>query len=79
MVELFKSGGPLMYALLVAALVGIAVIFERMVVLHRMPSAQKAEKQLTDVEASLTEGGLVGCAQKVQRVKVYSITFSLVC
>jgi biopolymer transport protein ExbB len=69
MVELFKAGGPLMYALLVAALVGIAVIFERMVVLHRMPTSQKAEQQLTDVEQALTEGGLEGCAQKVSKGK----------
>ena len=42
MVETFKAGGPLMYALLVAALVAMAVIFERLVVLHRMPSDKKA-------------------------------------
>ncbi|MFC1508764.1 MotA/TolQ/ExbB proton channel family protein [Candidatus Omnitrophota bacterium] len=69
MVDTFNAGGPLMYALLIAALVGIAVIFERMVVLHRMPTAQKAEKQLTDVEQSLTDGGLEGCAQKVSKGK----------
>lgn len=69
MVELFKDGGPLMYALLTAALVAIAVIFERMVVLHRMPSAQNAEKQLIDVEQALTDGGLEGCAQKVSKGK----------
>lgn len=69
MVEMFKAGGPLMYALLTAALVGIAVIFERFVVLHRMPSAKKAESQLEDVEQALTEGGLEGCAQKVAKGK----------
>ena len=69
MIELFNAGGPLMYALLTAALVGIAVIFERMIVLQRMPSAQKAEKQLVDVEQALQEGGLEGCAQKVAKGK----------
>lgn len=69
MIELFNAGGPLMYALLTAALVGIAVIFERMIVLQRMPSAQKAEKQLVDVEQALSEGGLEGCAQKVAKGK----------
>jgi len=69
MVDLFNQGGPLMYALLLAALLGIAVIFERFVVLHRMPSAAKAEKQLEEVEAALSEGGLESCAQKVSKGK----------
>ena len=69
MVDLFKDGGPLMYALLAAALVGIAVIFERFMVLHRMPTAAKAEKQLEDVENALSEGGLEGCSQKVAKGK----------
>jgi len=69
MVETFKAGGPLMYALLLAALVGIAVIFERLVVLQRIPSAQKAEKQLLDVEQALSDGGLEGCAQKISKGK----------
>ena len=68
-VELFKNGGPLMYALLAAALVAIAVIFERFVVLHRMPKPAKAEQQLDDVETALTEGGLEGCASKVSKGK----------
>ncbi len=68
-VELFKNGGPLMYALLAAALVAIAVIFERLVVLHRMPKPAKAEQQLEDVEAAITEGGLEGCASKVSKGK----------
>lgn len=69
MVDLFKAGGPLMYVLLTAALVGIAVIFERFVVLHRIPSAKKAESQLVDVEQALTDGGLEGCAQKISKGK----------
>ena len=32
MIDLFVAGGPLMYALLIAALAAIAVIFERFVV-----------------------------------------------
>ena len=44
MIELFRAGGPMMYALLAAALVGIAVIFERFVVLQRVPTSKKAEK-----------------------------------
>jgi len=69
MVDLFKDGGPVMWPLLACALAGIAIIFERFVVLHRMPSAAKAEKQLDDVENALSEGGLEGCAQKVAKGK----------
>ena len=69
MVEMFKAGGPLMYALLLAALLAIAVIFERFIVLHRIPTSAKAEKELEDIEAALTEGGLVGCAEKVSKGK----------
>ena len=56
MIELFKAGGPLMYALLAAALAGIAVIFERIVVLQSVPSSQKADKQLETLENALNEG-----------------------
>jgi len=69
MVELFNDGGPLMYALLLAAVIAIAVVFERFVVLHRVPSQSKAEKQLKDVEDALDEGGLEACAQKVAKGK----------
>ena len=69
MIELFKAGGPLMYALLAAALLGIAVIFERFVVLHRIPSAQKADKELENLENTLREGGLESCAQAVSKGK----------
>lgn len=68
-VQTFKDGGPLMYALLLAALTGIAVIFERFVVLHRIPSPAKAEKQLDQVEKALTDSGLEGCAQHVSKGK----------
>lgn len=69
MVDLFQAGGILMYALLAAALTGIAVIFERLVVLHRIPSSAKAEKELEKVENALTEGGLEGCAKTVSKGK----------
>ena len=67
--ELFESGGPLMWALLAAALLGIAVIFERFVVLSRIPTAAKADKQLEDMESALTSGGLEECANQVSKGK----------
>ena len=69
LIETFKNGGPLMYALLAAALAGIAVIFERFVVLQRVPSSQKADKQLEDIENALNEEGLEGCAKVVAKGK----------
>ena len=69
MIELFKAGGPLMYALLAAALAGIAVIFERIVVLQSVPSSQKADKQLETLENALNEGGIEECAKIVAKGK----------
>jgi len=69
LLEMFKNGGPMMYVLLATALAGIAVIFERFVVLHRIPSAAKAEQQLEDVEQALTDGGLEGCASFISKGK----------
>jgi len=68
-VQTFNDGGPLMYALLLAALVAIAVVFERFVVLYRIPSAAVAERQLTEIEDVLTSSGIEGCAQKVSKGK----------
>lgn len=69
LVQMFKDGGPMMYALLAAALTAIAVTFERFVVLHRIPNATKAEKQLEEVETAISESGLEGCAKKVSKGK----------
>ncbi len=69
MIELFKDGGALMWALLAAAFAGMAVIFERFVVLHRIPSAQKADKELENIESTLNESGLEGCAQAISKGK----------
>jgi len=69
MIELFIAGGPMMYGLLAAALAGIAVIFERLVVLQRVPTSKKAEQELEKVESALSSGGLEACAQIVSKGK----------
>jgi len=69
MIEMFKAGGVMMYPLLASALVGLAIIFERTLVLHRMPSAKVCEKQLNELEGVLTKGGLEAAAQKVSKGK----------
>lgn len=68
-VKIFQDGGPVMYPLLAGALAAIAVIFERFIVLHRVPKSKAAEKQLNEVEKILTESGLEGCAKKVAKGK----------
>ena len=69
MIGLFVAGGPLMYALLIAALAAIAVVFERFVVLQRIPTAAKADKQLETMENALNESGLEECAKIVSKGK----------
>ena len=68
-VETFQDGGPLMWVLLAAALMAIAVVFERFVVLQRVPTSQKADKELEDIENALNEEGLEGCAKVVAKGK----------
>ena len=69
MVDYFIAGGPLMWPLLATALIGIAVLFERVVVLSSVPKARKAEKILEDVETALKDGGLEGAAKHVSKGK----------
>lgn len=69
LVQMFKDGGPMMYALLAAALTAIAVTFERFIVLHKIPNSAKAEKILEETENAINEGGLEGCAKKVAKGK----------
>jgi len=69
MIEYFRAGGPVMWPLLAAALAGIAVVFERIVILHRMPTPAKAEKQLDAIEQALTESGIEGAAKHIAKGK----------
>lgn len=69
MIELFKNGGPVMWPLLAAALTALAIIFERVIVLHRLPSAKQCEKQLGEIENILAQNGLEAAAQKLAKGK----------
>lgn len=69
LLETFKSGGIMMWPLLAAALTGIAIVFERTIVLHRLPKPKQCEKQLMEIEDVLTKGGLEAAAQKVTKGK----------
>lgn len=69
MIEIFKAGGICMWPLLASALTGVAVIFERTITLHRLPSPKSCEKQLTDIETEFERSGLEGAAKKVAKGK----------
>jgi biopolymer transport protein ExbB/TolQ len=69
MVQYFIDGGPLMWPLLATALVGIAVLFERVIVLGGVPKGKKAEKTLENIEVALRDGGLEGAAKHVSKGK----------
>jgi biopolymer transport protein ExbB len=69
MIEIFKAGGIMMWPLLASALTGLAIVFERTVTLHRLPTSKSCEKQLSDLEAEFMRGGLEGAAKKVAKGK----------
>jgi len=69
MIEIFKAGGVMMWPLLATALTGLAVIFERTITLHRLPTTKTCEKQLTDIENEFDRSGLEGTAKKVAKGK----------
>jgi len=69
MVKYFIDGGPIMWPLLALAIVAIAIIFERFVVLGGVPKGKKAEKILENVETALRDGGLEGAAKHISKGK----------
>jgi len=69
LVKTFQAGGIMMYPLLASAITGLAILFERTIVLHRLPGPKQCEKQLNELENSLTSGGLEAAAQKVSKGK----------
>ena len=59
--ELFKKGGPVMWAILVISLVGFTVVIERLIFIFRENSAREhevVEKILEKVEARDIDGGV---------------------
>lgn len=68
-IDYFFAGGPVMYPLLLTAMVGIAILFERMVVFGSIPKPGKAEQILDAVEAALRDGGLEAAAKHVSKGK----------
>ena len=69
LVQTFKDGGPVMWPLLATAMTGLAISFERTIVLHQLPTAKQCEKQLSEMEDILVNQGLEGAAKKVSKGK----------
>jgi biopolymer transport protein ExbB/TolQ len=77
LVKTFFAGGVMMYPLIGSAMTAVAILFERTIVLHRLPTPKQCEKQLADVEDALTRDGFEGAAKKVSKGKgVLNYTFA---
>jgi len=63
MVELIRSGGEIMYILVVMSIVALGVILERLLVLLRAPGEEQIERDLEEMEALLTQQGEKAAAQ----------------
>jgi len=69
MIEIFKAGGMMMWPLLASALTGLAIVFERTITLHRLPTPKKCESELNALEQEFDKGGLEAAAKKVAKGK----------
>jgi biopolymer transport protein ExbB len=63
MIELIRSGGPVMVPLLICSLLAIAYAIERLWILSRIPGDDVAEGQLEEVERCLRDDGEEVAAQ----------------
>ena len=57
MLEIIKSGGPLMVPLIGCAVLSLALIIERVVVYRRLPDRNEAQEELERVETALIDRG----------------------
>jgi biopolymer transport protein ExbB len=57
MLDLIRSGGEIMYILVAMSIVALAVLLERLIVLHRAPSEEEIESELGEVEAIVIRQG----------------------
>ncbi|MCY3762840.1 MAG: hypothetical protein OXH50_16450, partial [Gemmatimonadetes bacterium] len=57
MLEIIKSGGPLMVPLIGCAVLSLALIIERVVVFRRLPDRDEAQEELERVETALIDRG----------------------
>lgn len=77
LVQTFLDGGPVMWPLMATAMTGLAIAFERTIVLHRLPTQKQSEKQLNEIESLLVNEGLEGAAKKLSKGKgILNYTFA---
>ena len=57
MLEVIKSGGPLMVPLIGCAVLSLAFIIERFFVFRRLPSRDRAQEELDQIESALVDRG----------------------
>jgi len=57
MIDVIVSGGPIMVPLILCAILAIGFIFERIIVLGRVPGHDQAEDDLAEVERILSQEG----------------------
>ena len=69
LLELIKSGGPLMYPLIACAIVSVALIIERFWVLRRLPNTQGAQEELDRLEHTLVNRGEEGAVEECNQGK----------
>lgn len=69
MLEVIKSGGPLMVPLIACAVLSLAFIIERFWVLRRLPSREVAQEELDRVESALVNSGEEAAVEECNRGK----------
>ena len=69
MLEVIKSGGPLMVPLIACAVLSLAFIIERFWVLRRLPSRDVAQEELDRVESALVNNGEEAAVEECNRGK----------
>ncbi|NKB67437.1 MAG: MotA/TolQ/ExbB proton channel family protein [Candidatus Latescibacteria bacterium] len=63
MLELIQSGGEVMVILVIMSVVALAVLLERLIVLHRAPSEEQIEQDLEAMEAIVDQQGEAAAAE----------------
>ncbi len=71
-VHIFKKGGPIMYPLLLASILALGTVIERLLFLARERS-RRDPKALEDFFAAVAKGDLAGALQVSQRSRFYVV------
>ncbi len=69
MLEVIKSGGPLMVPLIACAVFSVALIIERILVYRRLPNLETAEAELNRMESALVKNGEAAAVEECNQGK----------